>query len=329
MRLGEIIRNQFNPLFFQGSLAAGGISLMAFNFLQFAVPHNKGLIKLSDIVWANLTGGQISLFAVLVAIMLVSVIIHVFLTTIFLGGLFFWLRDRNEFTNLIGDPYRNVTIFPIVGSLAMSANVFWAPVGFFVPWVSSGLQSLMLPSLVFFLILFVSLFFLEYKVLKAWARGPVDTDRLNFVWLLDVFAFALVALAGSGVAIISGNESIAIIAEAATVLTIIVGLLLLAVKTVYLVRIQIKLKKLPDTPVLPAFFLLIPIACLFGLSLYRLPSVFLTLLSIDITAISGFVLNLSYLAAITWLVFAIVILSNYLRKQFMRSKYAATQWGIV
>ena len=36
---------KFTPLKFQIPLAAGGVALMAFNYLQFAVPHGKGLIK--------------------------------------------------------------------------------------------------------------------------------------------------------------------------------------------------------------------------------------------------------------------------------------------
>jgi hypothetical protein len=33
---------KFHPLLFQSSLAAGGVSLMAFNYLQFAIPHGEG-----------------------------------------------------------------------------------------------------------------------------------------------------------------------------------------------------------------------------------------------------------------------------------------------
>lgn len=261
--LGKVVREGFNPLFFQASLAAGGIALMAFNFLQFAVPHGQGLVKLSDIAWANLNGAQMALHAALVAVMLAAVVTHILLTVVFLKGLFHWVRDRKATSSLIEDPYRNATIFPVIGSLSMSANVLWAPVGFFAPWVWSGLQSLMLPSLVFFAVLFVSLFSLEYKVLKVWLKGPVDTSKFNFVWLLDVFAFGLVALTGSGIAIMSTNETIAAVAGVATGATLVAGLLLLATKIAYLTRSHVKAKKLPDVPVLPAYFLLVPISCLF------------------------------------------------------------------
>jgi hypothetical protein len=53
---------KFTPLKFQIPLAAGGIALMAFNYLQFAVPHGKGLVKLSDITWSGLTPAQLGLY---------------------------------------------------------------------------------------------------------------------------------------------------------------------------------------------------------------------------------------------------------------------------
>src|SRR4030042_1192025 len=159
LRPGEVIRKNFNPLFFQASLAAGGVSLMAFNYLQFAVPHGKGPITLSDISWTSLNGTETTLYAILVAVMLVAVIAHVLLTALFLRGLFSWLGNRKTVTDFLADPYKNVTIFPVIGSLAMSANVLWAPAGFFAPFISSGMQSLMLPSLVYFIVLFFFLFF--------------------------------------------------------------------------------------------------------------------------------------------------------------------------
>jgi hypothetical protein len=324
----EVIRKSFNPLFFQASLASGGIALMAFNFLQFAIPHGRGLIAFFDIPWANLSQVQAPLYAVLIVVMLTAVITHLVLTTVFLMGLFFWLRDKKA-AKLLQDPYSNVTIFPVIGSLSMSANVLWAPIGFFIPWVSAGLQSLMLPSLIFFASLLVALLLLEYQVLRVWIKRPFDTSKLNFVWLLDVFAFGLVVLTGSGIAVTSENQRIAAIAGAATFLALVMGLFLFTVKMIHLTRIHIKLRKLPDTPVLPAFFLVVPISCLFGLSLYRLASHFQTLLSVNTSGISAIAITLSYLGAVVWVIFALVLLGNYFKSQFLRSKYSAPQWGMV
>ena len=42
-----------HPLLFQSSLAAGGVALMAFDYLQFAIPHGKGLITFFSISWSG------------------------------------------------------------------------------------------------------------------------------------------------------------------------------------------------------------------------------------------------------------------------------------
>lgn len=71
---------KFTPLKFSASLAAGGIALMPFNYLQFTVPHGKGLIKLSDIPWGRLTMAQTSSYLPLIGIMLAFTVFHLILT---------------------------------------------------------------------------------------------------------------------------------------------------------------------------------------------------------------------------------------------------------
>lgn len=319
----------FNPLFFQASLAAGGISLMPFNFLQFAIPHEKGLIKFSDIVWDRMSGMDIGLYGVLTAIMLVSIVVHFSLTTVFLGGLIKWLKGKGTFSQFISDPYKNVTIFAIVGSLGMTANVLWAPVGFFIPYISQNLQALMLPSLMYYGLLLISLFYLELKVMKTWRTDSTDMSKFNFVWLLDTFAFGLVSLTGSGIAIMASNDTISNIAVLGTIFTVIMGLFILAVKLTRLIYNQIKATKLPDTPILPAFFLVIPITCLYGLSLFRLVSYGQTLLSVDFSGLSLIIVNASFAITLIWAMFTIYLIGDYLKNQFLKSSYAAPQWGMV
>ena len=323
------MNNKFNPLFFQASLAAGGISLMPFNFLQFAIPHGKGLIKLSDVVWTGISGTQMVLYAALISIMFVSIVAHVFLTIVFLKGLIGWLSNKRAVADLMGDPYKNMTIFPIIGSLAMSANVLWAPIGFFVPQISSGLQSLMLPSLVFWGVLWIMMFVLEFNVAKTWLKQKIEIDKFNFVWLLDVFAFGLVSLAGSGVAGTSVNPQISGIAVIGTLVTAAVGILLLSAKLINLMKPIIKRKDLPDVPILPAYFILVPITCLFGISIFRLTSYFQKVYSYDLSSLLSVIVVLAYVFSMTWLVFTVYLLGNYFRSLFMRSEYSAPQWSMV
>lgn len=320
---------QFNPLFFQASLAAGGLALMPFNFLQFGVPHGSGLIVFSDIVWSQLSTLHVLLYGMLIAVMFISITAHVILTAIFVKQLVGWIIERKAMYELLKDPYKNVTIFPIIGSLSMSANVFWAPVGFFVPTISNRLQSLMLPSLIFFAILWIMAMSLQFKVIRSWISNTIDFKKYNFVWLLDVFAFGLVNLTGSGIAATSNNETISAVAATATVVTIVFGLGLLVFKLLRLIITQVKARKLPDFPILPAFFIIVPITCLYGLSAFRLVSYYSEIFGLNIQGSQPVIINLGYAIAAFWLISTVYLIRNYLIYHFMKTDYSATQWGMV
>lgn len=59
---------RFTPLKFQLPIAAGGIALMAYNFLLHAVPHESKMLTILDFQRANLTSGQTTLYYPLLGI---------------------------------------------------------------------------------------------------------------------------------------------------------------------------------------------------------------------------------------------------------------------
>lgn len=321
---------KFTPFKFQVPLAAGGITLMAFNYLQFAVPHGKGLIKLSQIPWDKLTTGQTALYLPMIGIMSVFTIINFIFTIVFLNSLVKWRFDKNEYASFIdGPPTTTVGIFVPIASLSMTANVILAPLGFFFPEVSSNIQTLMLPALIFYGFLWVTLFMLEFKFLKRWLTQPLDSTKLNFVWLIDIFAFGLVNLTGTGIASMSNNKEIASIAAFASFVALSVGVFLLVAKLGYLIYLQIKSGGLPQNPVQPSFFLMIPITCLFGISFERIALFAQTYFKFDIKVLSFFLINFSYVITIGWGVFTLYLLSSYFMEYFYNSEFAAPQWAMV
>lgn len=321
---------KFTPLKFQIPLAAGGVALMAFNYLQFAVPHGKGLIKLSDMSWAGLTPLQICLFLLLIVIMLAFSVINLGCTVVFLKELIQWLTNKAEFQEFMNSPpTKSIGIFVPVASLSMTANVILAPLAFFVPLLSANFQVMMLPGLVFFGLLWVIVFMLEFRVLKAWLSHPLDVTQLNFIWLLDVFAFGLVSLTGTGIAALCSDREIASIAAFASLFTLSLGFFLLVTKLAYLIYLQIKASKLPEKPILPAFFLVIPITCLFGFSFYRITLYLQKFFSLDTSMLSFVFINLSYVITIGWGAFCLYLLSSYFKEDFLKSNFYPTQWGLV
>ena len=321
---------KFTPLKFQIPLAAGGIALMAFNYLQFAVPHGKGLITQSDIPWTGLTTVQTSMFLLLAVIMLVFSVINLGATAYYLKQIIQWIANKPEYQEFInGPPTKSIAVFVPVASLSMTANVILAPLAFFVPQLSSNLQALMLPGLIFFGLLWLIVFRLEFSVLKTWLSHPLDASQLNFIWLLDVFAFGLVSLTGTGIAALSNSEVIASTAAFASLFTLSLGFFLLVTKLAYLIFLQIKAHKLPENPILPAFFLVIPITCLYGYSFYRITQYLEKIFSFDIKVLSFFFINFSYVVTIGWGIFCLYLLSNYFKRDFLKSNFYPTQWGLI
>ncbi len=320
---------KFTPIIFQTSVAAGGVALMPFVYLQFVEPRWGKPVMLFDIPWSELTIAQnIHLFP-LVGIMLVFTVTHLLFTLVFLKSLVMWLANKEEYNTFINDPKINIGVFSPIASLSMTANIIWGPLAFFLPQLSSILQSLMLPSLLFFGALWLIILKLEFKVLKIWLTNPVDTDKLNFTWLLDVFAFGLVCLTGSGIAATAINSEIASIAAFGTLFVLGIGVFLFVTKLSYLVYLQIKSSRLPDIPLLPAYFMVIPIICLFGVSFYRLMLYLQKYFAINVDASLFLSINLSYVTAVSWGIFCIYLLSDYLRKDFVKSRFSPTKWGMI
>lgn len=322
---------QFTPLKFQLPLAAGGIALMAFNFLEFAIPHGEGMVKMADIASAGLTTAQFGLYLPLIVIMFVFSTLCIGLTIVYLKQLFQWLTvNRAEYLKFMsGPPTLSVGIFVPVANASMAALVFLAPVQFFIPQLSSNVQEMMLPGLIFFLTLCLIIFSLEFKVLKIWLSQPIDLSRLNFVWLLDVFSFGLLSLIGTGVAVMSKSAPIASSGAIGAAITLAFGICLLVVKLSYLFHLQMKADGLPSENILPAFFILVPISCLYGFSLYREALYLQTHFLFNMEVFLFLILVFSYIIAVVWALFCIYLLSDYLLKVFLKTDFAFPQWAMV
>lgn len=303
---------------------------MAFNWLQFAVPHGEGAVKLSDIHWTSLTTGQTGLYGLLVGIMFVLTIVNLLLTVVFSKDLVTWLAAGDGYQDFMGGPPARITgIFVPIASMAMTVAVVFASLPFFIPVVSANVQTLIVPGLIVFAALWLAIFTLEARVLKSWLSQPVDAAKLNFVWLLDVFAFGLVALAGTGLAAMTTSRAIAAIAGFASLLVLGVGTFLLVGKLVFLTYIQMKSGTLPENQLQPAFFLVVPITCLYGVSYYRIMIYLQKWFELDVRVPSYFLITFSYVAAIGWAVFTVYLLAGYFRNYFRTSEYFPTQWALV
>lgn len=321
---------KFTPFNFQAPLAAGGITLMAFNWLQFAIPHGQGPVTLSDIHWAGLPLGQAGLYGLLVGIMLVLTAANLLLTVVFLKDLVRWASTRDGYREFMSGPPSRITgIFVPVASLAITIAVVLASAPFFIPTASANAQTLVLPGLIAFAALWLTIFGLEFRVIRDLLTRPLATAELNFVWLLDVFAFGLVALAGTGLASLASDRAASSAAALASLVALVAGSLLLVGKLGYLIYAHVKSDRLPDSHLQPAFFLIVPITCLYGLSYYRLMLLLQKWFGLDVTSLSNALIVVAYAVAIGWAGSTLYVLRSYFRDYFRASEYFPTQWAMV
>lgn len=320
---------KFTPLKFQGTLAAAGVALMPYVFLKINIFKSEGTISLSEL--PILSGNTLEYAAALflIAVMGLFIVIHFTLTAIFLKELVIWLLKPDNFKELMKNPLANSALFSPLISLPMSMVVFFGPVSFFVPQLTENMQSLMLPAFVVFSFLWVILILLELKVVKVFFTESVEHEKLNFGWLLDVLALGAVSLFGSSIADFSKSDLIASSVAFMVMIALLVGISVFVLKIAILFYQQIKSKVMPSINILPAFFLVVPPMCLLGFSFYKLLGYASKTYGFDTNAVSFLIIVFSYLTAMSWFIFSVVLLREYLKKEFLSSDFSPAQWGMV
>ncbi len=320
---------KFTPLKFQGTLAAAGVALMPYVFLKINIFKSEEDIALSSLSLLADSPVEYATALLLIAIMGLFIVIHFSFTILFLKELFLWLLKTNDCHKIIQNPLANAAIFSPLISLPMTMVVFFGPVSFFVPQLTTNMQGLMGPAFIIFSFFWIILLALELKVAQVLATDFVDYGKLNFGWLLDVLAFGAVSLFGSSIVSFADSNLISSSAALMTTITLLVGIVVFAIKVTILVSQQIKAKVMPGINLLPAFFLVIPPMCLLGYSFFKLLGYADKTYTVNTATISFLVLVFSYLTAISWLIFSVVLLREYLQKQFLASDFSPAQWGMV
>ena len=320
---------KFTPLKFQGTLAAAGVALMPYIFLKINIFKSEGEIFLSELSLLSNSPLEYATALFLIAVMGLFIIIHFTLTAIFLKELLVWLLKPADFKELMGNPLANSAMFSPLISLPMTMVVFFGPVSFFVPQLTENMQNLMLPALSVFCFLWVTLISLEIKVAKVFFTEFVEHEKLNFGWLLDVLALGAVSLFGSSIANYANSNLISSSAAFMVMVALLVGVVVFIMKAAILFYQQIKSKVMPGINILPAYFLIIPPMCLLGFSFYKLLGYASKTYGFDANSISFLIMVFSYLTAVSWFVFSVVLLRKYLKKEFLSSDFSPAQWGMV
>ncbi|MCH4887405.1 hypothetical protein EZV73_07475 [Acidaminobacter sp. JC074] len=318
---------KFSPLKFQGSLAAAGVSLMPFNYMKSTV--FKGIpFHLNHFKTLDLTSFEYFSSILLIAIMLVFIILHLTMTTMFLKELIVWLIKGKEFYQILDNPKANTSLFSPLISLPMSLIVIMGPLSFFIPNISQNISTLIPVAMAIFTLLWFTVIMLEVTVVRKLQSSKIPLSDFNFAWLLDVLAFGAVSLLGSS---LTGSTSgnLASIVALMTSITLVIGIILSFTKVTILFYHYLKVKREVPVNLKPAFYLIIPPLCLLWFSAYKILGFISKMFSVDTSVLSFLIIIGSYASAVICFVFLAFMLFDYFKSQFLRSEFSPAQWGII
>lgn len=319
---------RFNPLIFLASLGAGGIAVIPFAFLQYTFHTGSGLVKYSDIGHGTLSAMQELLFRSLEGVMIAFTLIHLVLTVVFVRQMLPWLKSKG-YKELLADPLRNSAILAPFISIAMTMNVMIGPIRFFVPQLSANFQSLFLPALIGWSVIFVALMRMEIKLLKTSFVNGYDIDRISFGWLLHPFALGMVTVVGTGIAAMSADTTIAHIAAFMSLVSGSMGAFLLLVKLVMIFKSHFAMKGLPEKQFLPSFLIVIPNITLYAISAFRFGHYLENHQGMAMGPYYLIVIALAFAFQTWYLLFGLSLLRNFFTKYYFKNEFYVSQWGLI
>jgi hypothetical protein len=317
----------FNPLIFLAALGAGGIAVMPFVLMQYTIEHGEGLITRAQL-WANNFSGIIGTYYYsLEIIMIAFTLLHVILMILFGIKLFRWMKT-DKFQELVHNPLKNTAILAPLIALLMTMNIVIGPVRYFFPVISNNFQSLFLPAMIFWSILFLIIMLTETYLLSISFKKGFDIDKINFGWLLHPFLLGMLSTVGTGIAAMSKDLAIANTAAFMSLIAISMGVFLLSVKLVMVFKSHFAANGLPEKQFLPSFLIVIPNITLFAISAFRLGHFLESHHGFHLGAYFYIVIGLAFAFEIWYMLFGIFLLIDYFKKHHFREFYV-TQWGLI
>jgi len=323
----DLQQKNFNPLIFLAALGAGGIAVMPFVLMQYTIEHGEGLITRSQLWSKGFTGIIAGYFYALEVVMILFTIIHILLTVWLAIKLIKWMKTPS-FKDLLQDPLRNSAILAPLISILMTMNLFIGPIRYFLPVMSKNFQSLFMPAMIFWSIIFIFTLLIEIYLLSISFKKGFDIEKITFGWLLHPFLLGMLTTVGTGIAAMSKNTGIANTAAFMSMISGTMGMFLLLVKLIVVFKSHFAAKGLPDKQFLPSFLIVIPNITLFAISAFRFGHFLEHNHAFNLGAYFYIVIGLSFAFEIWYMLFGIFLLIDYFKNHHFKEFYV-TQWGLI
>ncbi|AKH32823.1 hypothetical protein XF24_00490 [candidate division SR1 bacterium Aalborg_AAW-1] len=318
----------FSPLVFLMALGAGGIAVIPFALMNYSVDHPKGLIALKHIL-PLLDSSMGWFYYILMAIMIVFGVTHIVLMIQFFIQYIRWIKtpQAQEYKN---DPLRNAGLTAPILATAMTFNLFIGVIRFFIPVLSENLQSLMLPALIAWGILWIITMKYTLVLVKKAFSTSFDMEKITFSRLLIPFTIGMVTVVGTGIAALAKDTMIAHTAAFFSLTSLMYGIFLFITKIITLFQKHFSDKNgLPNKHAMPGVLSVIPAMTLFGISTFRLLHYYGNQTGQHVESLTFFVIMGAFAFQTRYMLFGFTILKDYLTAEFWKKEFYLTMWGLI
>lgn len=323
-------KRSFSPLSLLAALGAGGIAVAPFAVMQYLFPHPKGLVTRAAMhaPEAGLASWQSALVAPFEAAMLFFAGLHAILLVLLLAR-FLAASRRGEYEDTSADPLSGAQMLAPHLAIAMLFNVFIGVVRYFVPFLQTAFQDLMLPALIAWLVLLGFTLKGVYQQLGNAFERPFDLHQARFGWMLLPFALGMVSVVGSGIAAMAKAPGVAHVAAFFTLVGGMGALFLLVVKLLTLMQVHYQQPGLPDRHSLPSILAVVPILTVLAVIGFRLAHYAHAQLGMHLEWAGPVIVASVFAFQTFYLGFGFVLMRTYLMRDFWRGEYHPAQWGMV
>lgn len=318
----------FSPLQFLAAVGAGGIGVMGFALMQNTLPHPKGLINISHLSLPETSILPQFLFWGLLFTMVTFTLLHFILSFRFFKRYLSW-RKTPAFKQMLNNPLANSQLMAPYLSLGMTFNVVIASVRFFIPSLYNNFQSMMLPALIAWAVVWGFVINRSTLLLKVGFQRNFDLTQTNFGWLLHPFSLAMVSVVGTGIAALSENAVYAHIAAFLSLTSLLMAIFLMFVKLNSLFSTHFAAPKLPSQEFMPSFLIVLPILTLITISLFRLSHYGHHHLGIHTEMLMPVSILLGFAFQTWYFIFGLRLLNHYFKNHFIGQSYHVSQWGLI
>jgi hypothetical protein len=318
---------KFSPLLFLSSLGAGGTAIAIWAFVNYSIPHGKGLVKISQVYTDSMPLWKELLYRFFDVNMILFALIHVVLTLVFLKMLLSWIKTEG-YKEFINNPLVNGGVMAPFISITMTMNIVLGVVRYFVPAMSDNLQAMMMPGLIGWGILWLFLMKMEIRLLKISFTKGFDINKIHFGWLLHPFALGMLTVTGMGIAALSTDMVIASTAAFMSLISGTMGAFLLVVKTIAIFKSHFAAEGLPDKQFLPSFLIVVPNITLYAISLFRFGHYLEHHQGAHLVSYFTVVMIIAFAFETWYMLFGLSLLKDYFKKYF-KEEFHVSQWGLV